>query len=56
MNEYSPLIRCAGAVEKLRKIYLRASLVVQWLRIHLAMQGTPGLIAGLERSHMLQSS
>ena len=30
----------------------RASLVVQWLRIHLAVQGDTGLIPGPGRSHM----
>ena len=47
---------CAGAVEKLRKIYLGASLVVHWLRSHLAMQETLGLFTGLEGSRMLQLS
>ena len=33
----------------------RASLVVQWLRIHLPMQGTQGSIPGLGRLHGLRS-
>ena len=32
------------------------SLVAQWLRIHLPMQGTMGLSPGLGRSHMLRSN
>ena len=30
------------------------SLVVQWIRIHLPMQGTGGLIPGFGRFHMHQ--
>ena len=34
------------------KFYLQASLVVQWLRIHLPMQGGMGLIPGMGSFHM----
>ena len=40
----------------MKKQLEETSLVGQWMRIHLPMQGDMGLIPGPVRSHMLQSN
>ena len=43
---------CSMIQSLIKIIYYGASLVVQWLRIHLVMQGDTGSIPGWGRSHM----
>lgn len=55
LTQSSPRTGSSLKAETQKHITSGASLVIQWLRICFAVQGTPNLIPGPGRSHVQQS-